>query len=358
MAKKPHLGIKLEGADNPLDPLARAVTIEDNDRLVDEARLTFADPDGKGAELIGDGKKLTIELGWDDEFAVLFEGVVVERKPEAGAGGMKTLTVVARDLSHKMSEKPVTVLHEEGTLETIVTKIASQNGWKKESRNANITCDPNPKLTELNDRHQVDKTDYQYLQHLADLYGARAFVEYNDGRSQFYFVSNRTLLEADALGRLEYCRGLSKLIEFKYESVAARCARQLVLSVVDPTTGDLKTAVGDPPPAAGPAAPEGTATPASAPTPTPGQPSDPDRAKQVVVFDPTRVLGLRGQGRAVGTIFLRAKGKVEIMGIAPWAAGDWYVSKATHTWRDVRTAEDLKKGGKRSSYETSFTATR
>ncbi len=202
MAKKPHLGIKLEGADNPLDPLARAVTIEDNDRLVDEARLTFADPDGKGAELIGDGKKLTIELGWDDEFAVLFEGVVVERKPEAGAGGMKTLTVVARDLSHKMSEKPVTVLHEEGTLETIVTKIASQNGWKKESRNANITCDPNPKLTELNDRHQVDKTDYQYLQHLADLYGARAFVEYNDGRSQFYFVSNRTLLEADALGRL------------------------------------------------------------------------------------------------------------------------------------------------------------
>jgi Phage tail baseplate hub (GPD) len=356
MAKKPHLSIKLEGSDKPLDPLARVVTIEDNDRLVDEARLTFADPDGKGAELVGDGKKVTIELGWDEEFTVLFEGLVVERKPDAGAGGMKTVTVVARDLSHKMSKEPHTVLHPEGTLDTIVKKVASQNGWS--GPDAHITCDPNPKLTELNDLKQVAETDYQYLQRLAQLYGARAFVEYNDGRSQFYFVSNRTLLEADALGRLEYCRGLNKLIEFKYESVAARCARQLTLSVVDPLTGDLKTATGETPPAAAPTAPEGTATPPAAPTPATGQPSDPDRAKQVTIFDPTRVLGLRGQGRAVGTIFLRAKGKVEIMGIAPWAEGDWYVSKATHTWRDVRTAEDVKKGGKRSSYETSFTATR
>jgi phage protein D len=354
MAKTPFVGIKLEGQEKPLDPLARVVTIEDNDRLVDEARLTFHDPDGNGAALFEDGRTLTIELGWEEEHAVLFEGLIVERKPVAGAEGMRTLTVVARDLSHKMSKDPVTEEHPVGPLQTIVEKVAGRNGWTGAA--AHITCDPNPQLTEYSDRKQFNETDYQYLQRLAERYGARAFVEYNDKKSQFYFVSNRKLLEAEALGRLEYCRGLNKLIEFKYESVAARSAKQYVASAVDPVSGEVKTAQGEAPPPAESAAPTSGLPPA--PAPAPGQPSDPDRAERVTVTDPTRVLGLRGQGRAVGTIILRAKGKVEIIGLAPWASGDWYVAKATHTWRDTRTAEDLTKDEKRSSYETTFTATR
>ena len=41
-----------------------------------------------------------------------------------------------------------------------------------------------------------------------------------------------------------------------------------------------------------------------------------------------------------------------------WREGDWYVSKAIHTWSDTRTPEDVKQKRKRSSYETKFTATR
>ena len=70
------------------------------------------------------------------------------------------------------------------------------------------------------------------------------------------------------------------------------------------------------------------------------------------------MLGLRGEGRAVGTVLLRAKGKVTILGLAQWAEGDWYVAKAVHTWSDTRTPEDLKTKRKRASYETKFTATR
>jgi phage protein D len=348
--RTPVLSIKLEGQpkDKDLAPLARSVSIEDNDRLVDEARMLFGDPDGKGAALFESGRTLTVELGWDAESAILFEGLIVESKPEGGANGIRSLTVVARDLSHKMSEKPCTEEHPVGPLKTIVERIATRNKWT--GPNAHIVCDPNPTLTERNDRMQHGKTDYQFLQELAERYGARAFVEYNDGRSQFYFVSNRSLLEAKALGRLEYCRGMQKLIEFKYETVAPRSARQFVASAVDPVSGEVKTTQGETP------APGAAASPtAAAPGPAvaSGQPSDPDKAKRVTVVDPTRVLGLRGTGRAVGTVMLRAKGKVEIIGLAPWAEGDWYVSKATHTWRDVSTIE-----AKRSSYETSFTATR
>ena len=94
MASVPFLNVMFDG--KPLDPLVRAVTVEDNDRLVDEANVTFDDPDGKGADLFVPDKTLTVALGWDDENAVLFEGVVVDRHPVAGADGKRSLTVVAR----------------------------------------------------------------------------------------------------------------------------------------------------------------------------------------------------------------------------------------------------------------------
>jgi phage protein D len=352
-SRNPHLSIKLDGHRDPLEPLARVVSVEDNDRLVDEARLTFKDPDGNGAALFQTGRKLTVEMGWDGEFAVLLEGPVVESRPLAAAEGMRSLTVVARDMSHNMSREPSTQLYPAGPLQTIVEAVASRNGWT--GANAHITCDPNPRLTDHNDLFQHDETDYRFLQRLAERYGARAFVEYNDGRSQFYFVSNRTLLEAEALGRLEYCRGLNKLIEFRYQSVAARAARQYVASAVDPVSGETRTTPGDSPPTSEIAAPAAATT---EPTVVPAGPSDPGVAERLTVSDPTRVLGLRGNGRAVGTVILRAKGKVEIIGLPPWAAGDWYVSKATHTWRDTTTPEDLNRRETKSAYETSFTATR
>jgi phage protein D len=243
-------------------------------------------------------------------------------------------------------------------LDAVVKQIAERNKWTGDL--AKITCDPNPQLTDKSDlSNQVNETDYQYLQRLAARYGARAFVEYNDGKSRFYFVSNKSLLKAKALGRLEYCRGLNKLIEFKYSSVASRSAKQYVASAVDPVSGEVKTAQGDAA-SAPPVASTATAAPATpaTPTPAPGQPSDPGRAQRAVVTDPTQVLGLRGEGRAVGNIALRAKGKVEIVGLADWAEGDWYVSKAIHTWSDTRTTDDVKAKRKRSSYETKFTATR
>ena len=42
------------------------------------------------------------------------------------------------------------------------------------------------------------------------------------------------------------------------------------------------------------------------------------------------MLGLHGDGLAVGTVKLRAKGKIGIEGIANWAEGDWYVRQVNH----------------------------
>jgi hypothetical protein len=80
-----------------------------------------------------------------------------------------------------------------------------------------------------------------------------------------------------------------------------------------------------------------------------GAPSDPNLPERVTRRDPTRVVGLYGRGKVTGTIMLRAKGKVEILGVAPWADGDWYVRKAIHK---------IILGDESGSYETEFEVTR
>jgi phage protein D len=336
------------GYPDDLTPLATSVAVEDHDRMVDEARLTFKDPDNKGAALIEKNHPIRIDLGWESEHAVLFEGVVTEVNTNAGADGQRTVAVVARDKSHPMTLEPKDVAHDPSPLDVLVVKIANAHGFTGES--CNIECDPNPQLTGRDDRFQHNKTDYQFLQELADRWGARAFVEYNHDRSQFYWVSNRKLLKADALGTLMYCRGTQKLIEFTIESAASRAWRQKVVRAVDPVSGEAKKTTGDPPP---PPAQTDAKPVAQKPLTAVGHASDPTTAERVAVYDPTRVLGLKGKGKAVGTVMLRAKGKVEIVGLAPWAEGDWYISSATHTWKDTTTA-----GVPSASYETSFTATR
>ena len=285
MARVPFLSVKFDG--QALDPLVRAVTVEDNDRLVDEATLTFDDPDGKGADLFAAGQDA-------DRRARLGRASTPSSSRASSSTGTRSraptakrsVTVVARDLSHRMSQKPVTGEFKPGTLETVVREVATRNNWTGDL--ATITCDPNPQLTEHNDLKQVNETDYHYLQRLAERYGARAFVEYNDGKSRFYFVSNRSLLEAKPLGRLEYCRGLNKLIEFKYSSVAARSAKQYVATAVDPVTrrgqdgagrpGDRPARRADGRRAAGRARRRRRRRPGSPPTPTsPSASSSPTR---------------------------------------------------------------------------------
>jgi phage protein D len=335
--------------DNDLSALVISVSVEDNDRLVDEARVVFKDPDNKGSGLIEKQHHIEIELGWTNEHAVIFDGIVVDSVVGALADGTRTVEVVARDWSHPMSLEPVSEQHKPSKLIDLVTKIAHRQIWRGDR--AVIDCDPKIELTERGDLYQHNVTDYKYLQDLAERWGARAFVEYNKGASRFYWVPTKKLLDDKPLGQLKYCRGTEKLIEFKYQSVAARSARQISATAVDPMSGAVKTTV-TPPPAA-PASSDGAAAAPPPPAVAVGLPSDPQRAARATILDPTRALGLTGTGRAVGTVMLRAKGKVDIVGIAPWAEGAWYIAKATHVWTDGGTAEV-----RRASYETSFTATR
>jgi hypothetical protein len=358
---------------SPITTSVASVEIEDHDRLIDKATIVLRDPHVSAPNLARNDE-IEVTLGWESEHAVLFSGRVVADPQQAPATGVPIVTIVAYDPSYSMHEQK----HDEnltGSLSGIVYTIASRyplvNADKK-----NIICDPDPQFTGDPPLRQHNLTDLQFLQWLAWRYGHRAFAEYNDDAARFYFVSNHRLLQSDPLGALQWCHGMRQLKEFKYERVASRAARQRIASVPDPRTGEVTPTVGATPPPIDQPEPDpvhadtlgkldpaeraryesgGTGAPPPAPEPAPmvGLPSDPRLADAVTIWDPTQVLGLRGNGTAVGTIHLRAKGKVTIDGLAPWAQGDWYVNKAVHSWKDTTVGKDTS-----ATYETKFTVTR
>lgn len=351
-----------------------SVEVEDNDRLIDKATIVLRDPHGSAPPSLGAGDAVTVTLGWADQHAVLFEGQVVATPAQAPANGVPSLTVVAYDLSYLMHQTPKDA-HHTGTLSTIVRTIASAYPAIT-VKPSTIVCDPDPDFTGDPPLRQHQQTDLQFLQWLAWRYGHRAFVEYADGASTFYFTSGHRLMSGDPLGALQWCHGMRQLKAFRYEKRASRAVRQRIAAVPDPATGSASPTNGPTAPPLQPVEPDtrhaatlgrldpaeraryesaAATVPASPPAPVPvaGLPSDPRLAAAVTVWDPTAALGLWGTGTAVGTIMLRAKGKVTIEGVAPWAEGDWYVSKAVHTWRDTTIGRDRS-----ATYETMFTVTR
>lgn len=381
--------VRVEGAD--VSAQVWSIDVEDVDRGSDKATLVMDDPDSTNADALREGLSLTIELGWETERAAVFEGCVQRVEPSAGNGNR--VTVVAYDLSRQLQAAPRDPSRQHtGTLRDILTEILRPTGISI----GNVTVEPMPNWNEKEKPlRQQDRTDWELIQDLAEEYRARAFVEVNvassdsavvrsrGGRSRFYFISESALLAQDPMGSLTYCPGHGQLLEFKYRRVGSGASPSASATVADPLTGETvkypapPTAT-EPPPTASAERSAQTAsvigesrarayeeavqvTSAAAVQPDAlratdartGMPSDAARAARRIQQDRTRVLGFAGDGVAMGTVFMRAKGAVKISGLATWAAGNWYVTQVNHLVQRAQVQD-----GTRLTYRIKFKATR
>jgi phage protein D len=373
--------VRINGKGFDLAPTVESVDVEDHDRAIDRARIVFDDRDARIAPILREQLRVQITLGWRSENAFIFEGIVMSHKTEAMGGGQR-VTITAYDLSYRMKQrKPETFTFNQGKLSDALKAIAgkySSEGINVDDKKS-IVLDNDPTFTSLLPLTKKEsQSDWDFVQELSEKYRARAFVEVNDNKSTFYFVSEKRLLKGDAMGTLHYCPGggAEKLVEFKYERIGSGASPASTVTVVDPKTGDPVTQKADPPApekplevdpkadaelakAADQVANDSSKPEDSRPTPViPGAPSDPDKAARLIQQDPTRILGFSGTGTAIGTIKLRAKGKVTIKGIAPWAEGDWYVHKVNHLFTRIVVKDKRLKDQDRSTYQTRFSATR
>jgi hypothetical protein len=232
---------------------------------------------------------------------------------------------------------------------------------------------------------QTNRRDWDFIQDLARLENSRAFVEYNEGASKFYFLPASRLMNQN-LGTLQYNCGLSRLQEFDYQRTRSAASPRRQADANDPQTGDpvrQRPAPGLPeaPPTPDPetlqrlaqtggaqsyvqahVANASTSPESQRPRDrAPGLPDSAERAEQAGREDPTRRLGFIGEGRAVGNCHIRAKGVVTIEGIPTWAAGDWYVCQVNHRYERVIEQGQVQAGREaraRSSYTTRIRVTR
>lgn len=358
----------------------KSVEVEDNARLIDKVTLVLEDPNACIAHIPQEDQTIQVDMGWMNEHQVMFEGKVTSVNVQTGTE-TEQVTVVAYDCAYLMMQSGPKTRDHHGTLKSILTTIVGEYSIQI----GKIEPNPDPEFRDEEGQRlrQQNKKDWEFIQDLAYEYGAVAFVEYNDNKSKFYFLTLQSLKDGDAMGSLTYCRGYSELIEFSYQRIAGGAAVTRTATTADPGTGAPTQPVTPPPATPEPPAradPDtSTRLAATSPTaaaqydqamttaaaagnqpasqrpraPVPGSPSDPRLPERVSRPDPTRILGYIGNGTAIGTVKLRAKGKVKILGLAPWAEGEWYVQKVTH--RYTRTSE---KDSARNTYRSQFVVTR
>jgi phage protein D len=349
-----HLVVSVQGID--LGAQVSYVDVEDHDRLIDRATVVLDDPFGAVGDIPREGQALQVELGWVSEYAVLFDGDITRVVTEARGSLERRVTLVALDISYRLMQGAPKTRDHTGSLSSIMKAIVAEYSLPV----GQVQLDPDPSFTDDLPLRQTNQKDWAFIQDLAHRYRARAFVEYNDGQSQFYAISEPQLVQGDSQGSLTYQEGPGQLLEFRYERIAASAMPQSSGVTIDPSTGNVVTAPPPPPvtpeapPAPDPARSQLLDSVGSGPSNdysqafeqvataqrTPDQqrpqnvyaglPSDPAIPDRVARMDPTSVLGLHGEGLAVGTVMLRAKGKIGIQGIANWAEGDWYVRQVNH----------------------------
>jgi phage protein D len=199
--------VKIEGIETFSN--VEVLDVEDSDRLIDKATVVFDDTYGIAAATMLEQRNVVIELGWSSEQARVFEGIVWRVKTEArgdGSGSKQRVTLVALDLSYKLNQgEGKAKVHPPGKLSDILKRIVAP--YQIPVGQIKLAQDPEFKpeapLT------QGPKTDWAFIQELAVRYGARAFVEVNGDKSQFYFVSEKFFLDGDPVGQMTYVHGTS-----------------------------------------------------------------------------------------------------------------------------------------------------
>ena len=368
------------------------VDVQDEDRGTDRAEVVIDDQSQVNTAAIREGNEVRIELGWESEHALMFVGCVHQVHSAVRSGGVGRLRFTCRDVSARMNVRPKVANRQHvGTLQEILTAAAAEQDIEM----GDVLIDPMPNWPADDPLLQGTQTTWAMIQDLAEEHRARAFVEVNSSESdseaqraaggvpRLYFISEAALLANDPLGTLKFCQGFGSLIDFDFQRIGSGAAPSAQATMIDPVTGAVCTEEGPEPAADSPAgltagqirdlgsaigegrvrggeasvqlANDQPVQPADlrARTRLAGTPSDCGLGRRLVTQDQTRRLGLYGQGLAMGTVFLRAKGSVDIEGLAAAAEGRWYLRRVNHIVERTGTGNDTRR-----TYRTRFEATR
>lgn len=191
--ERPYYCVELEGEN--ISDLLSEVKIEESDSRADMATLRFPDNELVLIDLLQEGQKIEIDLGYSNAHAIVFRGNISSVRPNIPSEGQPHIEVEAMNSLMRLALQPKTYLWTDTTVSQIVHDIAIDH----ELRLGQVQPAYNAEFSETHPKPQVETMDLAFLYSLADDYGSRLFVQYDDIGDTLNFVSVEKLLEANAL---------------------------------------------------------------------------------------------------------------------------------------------------------------
>jgi phage protein D len=356
-AKIDGVPLEREALENLLE-----ITLEQNLMLPDAFTLRLADPevrfvDSKSFEI---GKSVTLSFSSpeDRQLKPLFDGEITALEPEFTQEGIM-LTIRGYDRSHRLNRVRKADTFQQMSASDIARKIASANGLS-----AQVTpTGPRPKFTQQN-----NETDWEFLWRLAGLYDYEVVVE---GRKLFF----RPAGGADAATvRLDWARSRPMLISLRPRVTAVQQIADVKVRGWDPagkkpiistaSVDSIASRIGIDRSQIVRAFGGGTLTFADAPVTTK---EEADKLASSLASQLAHA-SFEAEGVCEGDTRVAPGAKLSVSGIGTRFAGDYLVSKVTHSFkggggyfsrfvvsgRSPRTLLDLMTGGKRSRWSDSL----
>lgn len=352
---EPYLSVTVEGQE--VTDLIERVEVEESDSQADLATLVFGNSDLVLTDVLNEGLAVEIDLGYSDEHAVVFRGIVTAMRAYFPLKGQPKIEVQSADKLILMSMRPQTKRWGNTTVSQIVTEVAMNYGLLPDQ----VTIDDDPMIEANRPRQQVEETDLAFLNRLAQDYGCKLFVEHPEGPDTINFISTKSLLQADPVEvNLTFNDNVEEF-SVSFDAFASELKERLVTT--DTLTGDrieverdlVQNSDAQWTPDAGLIARLGAAAGRVAallaksavkrasltdywrqPAREAGAPARSSADQSGASGDRARRMGQTGRGRSSGSVWLRPRKRVTIQGYGGRWSGDWYLATVRHELDMVR----------------------
>jgi phage protein D len=230
-----RVSIASSGASYDASDDLSSLTVEQKEGGADSLVADFADPYKVLSHAFQEGADVEVELGTDDDHAIVFRGRVYKVDGSFPTTQTPTLTIRAYDASMRMGLRRRSRPFADMRLSDIVRKVASDYFSRID---IDIDAQGDPQFPG-NGVRQQEETDAAFLRRLAESYGCLLHVAIGDSDDTFKFVSQKKVMTAKPDVSLFYGRSdvPDRLLSFEANVDAAQIELPRLLSGIDYDTG-------------------------------------------------------------------------------------------------------------------------
>ena len=228
-----RVGVTSSGATYDLSDDLSSLTVEQKEGQPDALTVDVSDPFKVLSHALQEGMGVEVELGTDDDHAVIFRGRIYKVDGTFPTSQTPTLKVQAYDPSMKMGLKKRNRIWADMALSDIVTTIASTYFT---STDVSVMGDPS---FPGNGLRQQEETDLAFLRRLAATYGCILYVTAEDADDTFHFIAQYAAMTMASAVTVYYGRsGVdNRLLSFQSSADAAQIELPRALAGIDQATG-------------------------------------------------------------------------------------------------------------------------